>query len=253
MEKGLVQRYTMSKWQNQDHYSNILILVPENIPLPFGCPLNSLFGEEMSSSFLIIIGSRREGYQWDTSSPPPLIQNSLEVSKENGMSRSKPYLVAMDTAPVWESKQRGQVDTIPVTGVVPSSCRRHRFPGDESTCRDQRELGFMLWAGRSYVLKGPWCLQEETEMRKIRLRLANGNLGAKWQKSAVVKGSPTEATVLTAMSSPTASWTPTGTNSPSCRESEQKALAALGSTYGQGGFPRFTEGVLECQNWDIIK
>lgn len=135
------------------------------------------------------------------------------------MSRSKPPLIAIDTAAAWESMQRWQMDTIPVARVVPWSSRRHRFP----TCRDQREVGFMPWAGRSWVLKVPGCLQEETEMRKIRLRLANGNLGAKWQNSVVVKGSATATTVPTAMPLTTPRWPPTDTGSSSCKELEKKA------------------------------
>lgn len=91
----------------------------------------------------------------------------------------------MDTVPVWEPKQRRQVDTT-VTELVPSSCRRHRFPGDEPSCRSQ-ELDFMRWAGRSYVLKEPLVSSRGNRNEKIRLRLANGNLSAKWQNSAVVK------------------------------------------------------------------
>lgn len=196
IEKGLVQRYIMGKQQNQNCYSNILTSGSRELFTPIWL--------SPKLSVITILGFRTEGDQWDPSSPPPLIQDSWEVSKENEMSGSKPPLVAIDTALVWEPKQRGQVDTIPVTELVPSSCRKHRFPGDAPSCRSQRELGFMLWAGRSYVLKGLWCLQEETEMRKIRLRLANGNLSAKWQNSAVVKGSPTAATVPTAMPLPTA-------------------------------------------------
>lgn len=109
------------------------------------------------------------------------------------------------------------MDTIPITEVMPWSQRRHRFPGDGLNCRVQRELGFMLWAGTSCVLKGPWCLQEETEMRKIRLRLANGNLGAKWQNSAVVKGSTTAATVPAVVPLLTPSQPPTDTGSPKFR------------------------------------
>lgn len=196
IEKGLVQRYIIGKQQNQNCYLNILTSGYRELSTPIWL--------SPKLSVITILDFRTEGDKWDPSFPPPLIQDSWQVSKENEMSRSKPPLVAMATVPLWEPKQRRQVDTIPATELVPSSCRRHRFPGDEPSCRSQRELDFMLWAGRSYVLKGFWCLQEETEMRKIRLRLANGNLSAKWQNSAVVKGSPTAATAPTAMSLPTA-------------------------------------------------
>lgn len=126
---------------------------------------------------------------------------------------------------------------------------RHRFPGDEPTCSGQRELGFMLWAGTSCVLKSLWCLQEETEMRKIRLRLANGNLGAKWQNSAVVKGSASAAIIPTTMPPPTSRQPPKDTGSLSCRGSEQKAPGCPTSAYGPKTSPRATEGILKLRNW----
>jgi hypothetical protein len=118
--------------------------------------------------------------------------------------QSKPLLSAVDNALAWKSKKRANgYDTF--NWSVALVFRGLRFPGSKPNSSSQRELGFMLWAGRSCVLKGPWCLEEEREMRKIRLRLGNGNLGAKWQNRTVVKGAANAAIVPTSVPPPTPS------------------------------------------------
>lgn len=117
---------------NQDCYSNILTptyRVVWNISFLCGYFLNRMFGGKISSFILTVRSSRIEN-QWEPSSPQSLTQDPWWGFKENEMDRTKPCLVAIDTSPGWESKKRRQIDTIPVTEVVPLSQRRHRFLGD---------------------------------------------------------------------------------------------------------------------------
>lgn len=100
----------------------------------------------------------------------------------------------MGTVSAWESKKSSRYYTCHWSVA---------FVLDGTNYRGHRKLSFMLWAGRSHVLKDSWCHEEETEMRKIKLRLTNGNLGTKWQNRAIVKGVVANAArVPTALSPP---------------------------------------------------
>lgn len=145
MEKRLAERYTVGKWKTRTATQISWLLFPENIPFPCGYLLNSMSGEKISSFTLTIRSSRIEN-QWEPSSPQSLTQDPWRGFKENEINRSKPCLVAIDTNPACESKKRRQMDTIPVTEVVPLSQRRHRFLGDSqpteargnwALCREQ--------------------------------------------------------------------------------------------------------------------